>query len=104
MIKLNNSTAGNLALPGGQVVPASGSLDIEEAALTPQRQHPVVKAWFDSKALQEGAPAPADPAGEEAKVNAAIEAEARAKEAQAKADADTDAARASAAAKTRARV
>lgn len=55
-MKITNTTKRDLGLSPGVVVPAGGSLDIENEALTALKASPVVKAWLIDGSLVESGP------------------------------------------------
>ena len=52
MAKYSNTSASPIVLPGGQTIPARGSIEI--AAKDAQKDHPVVKGLFDAGTLVSG--------------------------------------------------
>jgi len=55
-MKITNITAGNLGLDMETVVPAHGSIEIDNEALIRLKASPVVKGWLISGALVENGP------------------------------------------------
>jgi len=52
-MKLTNTTKGDLGLSPDEVVPAGGTLEINNDALTQHKKNPIVKYWLTNGALVE---------------------------------------------------
>lgn len=50
-MKVTNTTRGDLGLPNGVLVPALGSVDIDEKVLAEMIDQPVVAAWIEEGML-----------------------------------------------------
>lgn len=70
-MKITNTTKSDLGLDAETVVPAGGSIEISNEALSEAKKSPVVKAWFVEKKLTEAGEVKASKPKQERKTDSA---------------------------------